>query len=519
MEENKINQKKDASMFFGVNKVVAVPDESFKLNLQQELFQNYINYYSNSVEKKKRSFFGSLKFIVPALLVVILAVGGGFLVLSQNNKEVKTNKLGAEIAFYEGDLEFMNEDGGWSDVISNTTVNENTYLRLSGKGLAIVNLDDGSSVRINSNSSVSFKSLDPNKIIIANDAGEIYTRVVKADRQFIVETPEATYESLGTAYKTINKKDVKGVEVYHSKVKVNTEAKKEIIVEEGNKVYVFNELEKEKVGEVQKIDETKLATDKFVQWNKEQDKKDFSNELGILKDKVVVEEKKEEVKAETKPAETQQAPVEQPKPAPAPAPSPAPTPTGTITISNITSMNNAFKVFWSTANLNVTQGYKIVYATTQNPTYGVNSAHYESNSGATFASVGGLAAGTYYVRVCMYTGSGCANYSNQVSVAVTAPAPANPITSVSLSAGGGTAVNWSVVGTQAEGFKVVYSKNPSPVYSSQLATGTFANFYQVSQKSGNISANDGSGIYYVRVCVYNGGACGVYSNEITVVLP
>lgn len=511
MEENKNTKKKDASMFFGVNKVAATPGEGFKLNLQQELFQNYINFYSNSVEKKNNGFFRRLKFIIPTLLVVVLAVGGGFLVFSQNNKESKVNKLGAEVAFYEGDLEFMNEDGGWSDVIANTAVNENSSLRMSGEGLAVINIDDGSSVRINSNSSFSFKSLDANRIVIANDAGEIYTRVVKSDRQFIVETPEATYESLGTAYKTINKNDVQGVEVYHSKVKVNTNDKKEIIVNEGSKVYVKNETAK--IGEVQNIDATKLAQDKFVQWNKEQDKKDFSNELGILKDKVV-EETKESVNTETKPVETQPNTVAQPAPKPAPAPAPAPAPTGTITISNVVPMSSAFKVFWSTANLNASQGYKVVYATSPNPTFGINSAQYESNPGATFSSVGGLTSGTYYVRVCMYTGSGCTNYSNQVSVSVTAPAP---ISSVSLSAGSGTSVNWSVVGEQAEGFKLVYSKNPSPAYPTGVLT--FANFYDKNQRTGNISANDGSGTYYVRTCVYNGGACGVYSNEITMVLP
>ena len=79
----------------------------------------------------------------------------------------------------------------------------------------------------------------------------------------------------------------------------------------------------------------------------------------------------------------------------------------------------------------------------------------------------------------------------------------------------GTMINWTVVGCSPMGFKVVWSLNEGPIYPTRAGD----NFNYVSDpaaRSHEIHDVNGAGTYYVRVCEYVGGACGVYSNELTV---
>lgn len=98
---------------------------------------------------------------------------------------------------------------------------------------------------------------------------------------------------------------------------------------------------------------------------------------------------------------------------------------------------------------------------------------------------------------------------------VSAPA-ASAVSSISLSADG-AAINWSVDGYSAQGFKVVWSKNSGPTY--PLRTGDKYHYYTDPQKNSDVlEAFSGSGRYYVRVCEYLGGKCGLYSNQVEVSL-
>lgn len=79
--------------------------------------------------------------------------------------------------------------------------------------------------------------------------------------------------------------------------------------------------------------------------------------------------------------------------------------------------------------------------------------------------------------------------------------------------GNGSEIKWSVSGTSAKGFKIVWSKKSGPTY--PLRSGDKYHYFSESNKtSDKVEAFDGSGTYYVRVCEYLGGKCGVYSNEI-----
>lgn len=76
-------------------------------------------------------------------------------------------------------------------------------------------------------------------------------------------------------------------------------------------------------------------------------------------------------------------------------------------------------------------------------------------------------------------------------------------------------VCWNAKGYSEMGFKLVWSKNGGPEYPTR--SGDMYNYYSHPKtERGTVYGFDGSGDYYVRVCEYLGGKCGVYSNQIKV---
>lgn len=174
------------------------------------------------------------------------------------------------------------------------------------------------------------------------------------------------------------------------------------------------------------------------------------------------------------------------------------------------------------------QGFKVVWSKNANPTYPTRSGdkyHYYSSSSKrddTLTAFDG--AGTYYVRVCEYLGGACGTYSNQITVTLgdsteeeeSSSSEAEDVESITLSADGSN-VSWTVDGYSEKGFKVVWSMTSGPTYPTR--DGNKYHYYSSpTKRSDTLSAFDGTGIYYVRVCEYLGGSCGTYSNEVTVEL-
>lgn len=91
------------------------------------------------------------------------------------------------------------------------------------------------------------------------------------------------------------------------------------------------------------------------------------------------------------------------------------------------------------------------------------------------------------------------------------------VTSIQIKNMGSGVVSWSTNGYSKNGFKIVWSKNTNPTYPTRDAD-QYIYLSEPSANSTELNAFNGSGTYYVRVCEYLGGACGVYSNEIQVSL-
>lgn len=471
------------------------------------------------------------------------------------------SKLGVDAALAEGTVQFrLDYDEPWEKVQEGMSFGEGAQVRTGAESRAVLNIDDGSAVRLNSESSVILTKLTSKHIIIQNTGGDVYTRVVKSDsRTFQVRSGSATFQSEGTAYRTFNTDDKEGVEVYHSKVNIiGVKADGNVLVEQGERYYVVNIAAADLEGKVTELSQEELAADDFVKWNSEQDKKDFEKELGVLFD---LSPPALEVTSPANGATTESASVEVKGTAEAGAKVlvngtetanndgqfsttvnltegangiqvEASDDAGNKTVKNLTVTRStppavpttSFKLTgtkvdkgvsfsWSISGIAVTKGFKIVKSTSANPTYSSKGdyAYVESSSARSYTWK--IQDGkTYHFRICVYTGSGCSHYSNDITV-TTPPKPYSPppTGTLLLDHDSGANFNWSVQnGSAPYGFKLVWSAtDDSPSYNddhseAKAYTGT----------SGSIL--ESSGTYHVRVCMYYDGDCINYSNKETI---
>jgi hypothetical protein len=457
--------------------------------------------------------------VIAVVVLLVLLVGGGTYwgVSRYRAGKDETKTIGADLSYTEGVVEVKDKDADWVKAEKDKDLAQGDSIRVNGDGKAIVTIDDGSAIRLSSNSAVTLTSLNPSHTIITNDLGNVYSRVAKADRTFEVMNSGYVFKSLGTAYKTVNTDKEKGVNVYASNVDVKKDGQKDggVVVPEGKKFYLTFEADKKNENAIVDLTKDEIKKDTFVMWCKEQDEKDdgYKKDLGILG--TITED-----------------PITPPE-------TPAdPGVTANITLSGYAT-DSGVKLSWTVAGVDIANGFKLVKSTSINPVYPGNSAVYlKSTTNAYHWSI--TDGGTYYFRACQYTGGGCGTYSNNIKVTAPKITTEKPPTTSSQTA----KVTWSVdevghtismstsyvlallpkmvapvvTAWPTNGFKLVWSKNPSPTYPTR--SGDKYNYYSdPSTRSGIIDAFSGSGKYYVRVCEYLGGACGVYSNQVEVTLP
>lgn len=400
---------------------------------------------------------------------------------SQSEVVSSKNLMGAEFSVVDGSVQVSSDNKAWVDAVVGGQVAEGAYVRSQADGRAVIALDDGSAIRINSSSTVQMADLDVANIVIVNESGEVYTRLVESERQFSVIVGDETYISLGTAYKTLNTKDRQGVEVYESKVKL---AMNDLEVSEGKYFYTksANTEQEKKLSDIS-VDQVKQ--DIFLAWNYEQDKnnEEFKNKLGYL----------------TK--------IDEPEPSPEPVQQS--TPAG-ISLKGV-QYDKGVKLTWTVTGLSALKGFKVVKGSSANPTYGKDAAEFV-NAGSSSLYWQIKDGKTYHFRVCIYSGEGCTNYSNDVAVTAPVFSDPEPTGSLSLVHKGGGEFKWLLDGSAPNGYKLVWSVEAAPTYPEDNAR-----FYGADAYAGAIEADPGT--YHVRVCMYKSGTCINYSNELEVTIP
>lgn len=430
------------------------------------------------INKPKRFNLKSKKFLLIALFVVLVGVAIAYVLLSSNSEEPIANNaspqnqtkqaksLGAEVSLLEGVSEISTDNKTWETLVKNNAVKEGDYVRTGASGRVIIALDDGSAIRLNKNSRIHVQKLTVDEVLIVNDNGEVYTRIVPIQtRKFSVSAYNETYTAKGTAYKTINTVEKAGVEVYQSTVSTG---KAEVDVKEGKTYYTKN-ADKKLENVLGDVNIEALKADDFVKWNLEQDKKDkdFAAALGVLKQ------------------------LETPAPASAPA---ATTPNGIVLSGSAGTGAASFS--WSVKGIDVSGGYKLVKSSkTSTPTYPDNSAAFieAGKSSYTLTLSDG---GTYYFRLCAYRSSKtCDSYSNSIKLTIAAKAK-EPVVpgALGLSITGSTA-SWTVAGTAPYGFKVLIADSGTPsIDNYDYKKGTSSTSYNLAE------VGLANGTWYVQVC-------------------
>jgi len=429
--------------------------------------------------------------LVGAIVTALLLVGGSLYVALGKDQEESPSVtesqqsplMGVSVLLIDGAASHSPDGEAWEELTTDTDLSEGDYIRTEAVSRVVLNFDDGSALRMNESSTVQLKQLSADDIVVVNQAGDVYSRVVESDRAFAVEVEGVAYTALGTAYQTVNKATDKGVRVIQSKVQAGDEE-----VDEG-KQYYKEHTNAELVDKVTDITVEELKSDNFMLWNLEQDEKseEFKDKLGYWQK---VKESADEAPAET------------------------PAQSAGIRLSASNSGKGTV-LSWSVSGISAPKGFKIVRNKTGSPTFGKDESAYIDKSSARSYTWGASKAGTFHYRVCVYTGSSCTNYSNTVTIESPYVAPEAVVPgAVTLSVNGSGVFSWTYAGTAPHGFKVVAATSPSPSYpNNSIHFGTSPYTFKKTTP----------GTYYVRVCKYTAssdisGGCTDYSNEVTYVV-
>lgn len=393
------------------------------------------------------------------------------------------DRLDVAVAYSEGTVEYRRSgDAQWQVAPKDLRLNEGAQVRTADNARVVLHIEDGSVIRLNAKSSVALDKLLPTHIIVRNAGGQMYTRVKKSTtRVFQVKSNAVTYQSQGTSYRTHATENLQGVEVYHGKVESVGLNGDEVILGQGQRYFVVNRNRPDIAGKVSEMPIQEIAADSFMVWNAEEDRKKFSHELGVLYD---LKPPPLEISAPATDSTTDAASILVKGTTEADA----------KVLVNGTEVVNNDGTFESTVELSV----------------GDNTITVEAKDVPGNKTVKTIAVKrTTPPATSTKTKTPSKTKATTPPPVVTDPAPTGTLT---LASAGAKDFTWSNTGTALYGYRLVYSKNPNPVYSfAALIT------YGKDETSGTILA--GPGTWYVRVCMYFNNDCAVYSNEVSIVVP
>jgi len=192
---------------------------------------------------------------------------------------------------------------------------------------------------------------------------------------------------------------------------------------------------------------------------------------------------------------------------------------GKIYLSGKTT-SKGVSLSWSASGLGGFDGFKIVKSKDANPVYPGSEYQYITNKDSRSYAWNFTSGSKYHFRVCEYSGGKCVLYSNDVYLDTpekNEDGDGDYASSVSLSLvedGGDKYLKWTISGGDApKGYKVVKSKDKNPKYPDD---GYYKYISDEDTKKVELKGFDDDEEYHFRVCIYKGGECGAYSNDVEV---
>ena len=179
------------------------------------------------------------------------------------------------------------------------------------------------------------------------------------------------------------------------------------------------------------------------------------------------------------------------------------------------------KLSWTVNNLGSLDGFKLVKGKEANPVYPGSEYVYLTDKNTRTYSWEITTGSKYHFRVCQYVGGKCVRYSNDIILDTPEKSSEKEsrdyASGVSLSVvkeGSKNYLKWSISGGGAPmGYKVVNSKDKNPEYKDGKYYRYISDGETKELKLEDFSSGDS---YHFRVCIYKGGSCGAYSNDVSV---
>ncbi len=489
--DKKISNHVEITKFFGEHTIVTPPRSGFKEALIKKINDEYVNSSSDTFSIRLPYKYISAFFSF--ILITFFSLFTGFFVFYNNltfGTLTSNNRVAASVYYFEGIVQRLDRSGNWQDLKINDVLNEGDNIRVMAGSRAVISFDGRGDMRLDSSSKIQLNSLKSNHIIVTNLEGEVYTRVEKDGHSvFEILVDDISYQSLGTAFKTINTETKKGVEVYESKVKISKDGKEQVVVAEGNKFYVRNTEDPSKENVIDEVVLEEIAQDSFVIWNKEQDKTKFVQEdLGIL--------------AKTDPLVPQ------------------------VTI-NVSTKEEGIQLSWDGTNIPEGSEIKVILGEGEDLTLseasevlgveGLNDLLVQKEDG-----------GEYTIKACVYVDNSCLSYSAPIKIKAPGPVvgaevPPQPILkSISLSTEetiDGIFLQWYLEPENTTGIKGI-----KIMYDELLSTGEVVNnemtINDLKERKLVIYLIDSEINSFIKVCALNNkNECFVESNTISFLKP
>ncbi len=410
-------------------------------------------------------------------------------------KVAKNITYNGQIEYVKGSVEKRSgKDTGWFSASKSDIVKTGDEVRTLSDSRAIITFEDGSAVRLDENTTIVFDGRNENIAITMNN-GFVYNKVAKNDkRKYFVKTGDYIVTALGTEFGVENNGDDIDVMVVESIVSIKGVNGEEVFdnIEEGNKANIKgDEIVKTEIMQ-------KDFDDEFIAWST--DEKGYKDEMKKSSFAKATADKEEKQADEKKYTE------------------------GSIILSGEKS-SSGVRLHWDVSDVNTSNGFKVVKSKELNPVYPGNDYKYLSEVDIRDYKWKIDSGKKYHFRVCAYLGNGkCGMYSNDVYVDTPDGDDEDDksddgyASKVSLSAsedGDNVKLKWDISGGGApKGFKVVKSKSKNPMYPGDdykyLSDGDTRKYIWKDLKEDKT--------YYFRVCIYKGGKCGTYSNNVKVSL-
>ncbi len=402
-----------------------------------------------------------------AVVVLALALGIYFTRGPGGTGGIFNGALAAHLSLADGQVEIWN-GSEWKSVETGVTLAGQSQLRTGENSKAVLEFDEGSALRLDENTHVILEEINNKNISVAQVVGETYSRVNKTSGlTYKVKSGDAETTALGTAFGVATEKSnwvKKGekkviIKVVESKVKVKIMKNEETLekeVSEGEELIVDMTKPIEDTAKKIVLSKEETAQDGFYAWNRTEDS-EKSYPLGVLSDVTPPEIKI------TEPLDG----VE----------------TELLRVAVRGTTEPDAKIF-------------------------VNGAEAKNTDGA-FEKIVDLKVGGNTIAVKAKDDSGNSTEKNITVTRKGVAVQALPLYLKGWVDTEGVHLSWTLSGiTAPKGFKLVKSLAAYPAY-----PGDSAIYLNPETRSYTWKILDGK-TWHFRVCVYEGGACGTYSNDL-----